>query len=406
MITRILWISTILIILVSSCSRSGNAGNAGNAGNGGNGGDARNAGNIANTGDAGNTGLPDGSSPDQEDPGRVFLTRQQFNSLEMELDEPKKVSFGATIHSNGYLEPVPSGSARVSAQIPGRVTRIVHLVGEQVSRGEVLFTMESQELIGLQQQYAEAVQRLRRLEAEYERVKVLSEENVMAGKELQVTESEYLTAKAIMEGLKARIGILDQSLWTAEKGEISPTLSVRAPISGTVITQDLQLGQFLETGEHVAELADLEHLQLNLRVYEKDLNRVEVGQQVRFHIPGDQEVCGARILRMARTIDEESRTIPVIAVIDPGCGLHMAHHQFVEAEILSSEREVLAVPSEAVMEENGSSFVFIVEAESEEGITLRKKEVRPGGTDRGYTEILAPALNKILWKGAYYLETE
>ena len=400
MISRILWISTILIILISSCSRSGNAGNTGNARN------ERNAGNVANTGDAGNTSSPDGSSPDQEDPGQVFLTRQQFNSLEMELDEPVTVSFSASVNSNGYVEPVPSGSAMVSAQIPGRVNRIAHLVGEEVSRGEELFSMESQELIGLQQQYAEAVQRLRRLEAEYERVKVLSGEDVMAGKELKVTESEYLTAKAIMEGLKARIGLLDRSLWDAEKGEISPTLSVRAPISGTVISQDLQIGQFLETGEHVSELADMEHLQLNLRVYEKDLNRIEVGQQVRFRIPGEEEICIARITRMARSIDDESRTIPVIAVIDPGCGLRFANHHFVEAEILSSEREVFAVPSEAVVEENGSSFVFIVEAESEEGITLRKKEVRTGETDQGYKEILGPALNKILWKGAYYLVTE
>ncbi len=64
-------------------------------------------------------------------------------------------------------------------------------MGEYIKKGQLLFTLESNEIILLQQEYAEAFNQLNSLKASYERQKALSEEQITSQKDFINAESDY-----------------------------------------------------------------------------------------------------------------------------------------------------------------------------------------------------------------------
>ena len=163
-------------------------------------------------------------------------------------------------------------------------------IGDHVEKGSVLFLLESNEIILLQQEYAEVVQQLQLLFSDYDRQRALADEKIVAQKDFQKTESDYKTMLARAEGLKARLNMIDIDPAAVEKGTILPELTVRSPIRGVVSMQELVLGQFIEPQVAVMEVVDTRKLQLSIRVFERDLTALALGQTVLFHIPGQDDM--------------------------------------------------------------------------------------------------------------------
>ena len=127
--------------------------------------------------------------------GDIIISREQFESMKMELGDPSTSMFSNSVSANGYVEAAPSGRAKITSLISGRVRQILVSSGDQVRRGQTLFTLESQEIIQLQQEYVEAVQHLLLLKSDYERMQVLSRENVVAEKDFLKAKSEFLACR-------------------------------------------------------------------------------------------------------------------------------------------------------------------------------------------------------------------
>ncbi len=220
--------------------------------------------------------------------GEIILTREQFDASGMKVGAPSPMMFSNEISANGMLGSTLYGRAKINTLIPGRISDLNFSIGDPVEKGQVLFTLQSNEIIMLQQEYAEVVQQLVLLLSDYERLKSLSEEKIVAQKDFRKTESEYKTMQARAEGLKARLRMININPAGVEKGIILPELSVISPINGVVTRQDLVLGQFIEPQVTVMEVVDTRKLQLNIMVFESDLAGLVVGQTVKFHTPGQE----------------------------------------------------------------------------------------------------------------------
>ena len=338
--------------------------------------------------------------------GEIMLTKKQFDSAGMKVGAPVPRMFSEEVSANGMVGSTLYGRAKINTLIPGRVMDLNFSMGDQVEKGEVLFTLQSHEIIMLQQDYAEVVQQLKLLKSDYERLKSLSEEKIVAQKDFLKIESEYNTMLVRAEGLKARLIMINMNPASVEKGIILPVLSVISPINGVVTMQDLVLGQFVEPQLTVMEVVDTRKLQLNIMVFESDLAGLAPGQTVKFHTPGQEnQVFEATLSHIGKSVDLQTKTVKCIAGVKAEDRGAFVNNLFVETSIVTCQREALAIPESALIREPDRDFVWVMLAETENQITFRKIPVQTGVTRGGYTEILEEGLSEILLEGAYNLSS-
>ncbi len=336
----------------------------------------------------------------------IRVSRDHFTSSGMGVSDPSEVLIQDEVHATGTVRATPSGRAEVNSLIPGRIHRIHHAVGEAVSAGDVLFTLESNEYIELQQEYATVSNRVKLLKVEFERQKTLFEQQVVAEKEFLRTESEYRSTLSMMEGLKARLQMVHTDPGQVETGIIVPYLKVLSPINGTITGQELVMGHYVTPGEVVTEVVDPGTLMLYLQVFEKNLEEIRPGQQVLFFTPDRSgTVKEATLLQVGRSIDPVNKKVLCTARINKEDAGGLVNNLFVETRIIVNQREVLAVPEEAVLQIGESAYILTLVEEEGNDMIFRAVEIPAGPARNGYVEVKDPDLKQVLIRGAFDLWT-
>jgi cobalt-zinc-cadmium efflux system membrane fusion protein len=337
----------------------------------------------------------------------ITITRKQFESSGMKIGDPSPILFQKKVSGNGYIVASPSGWVKINTLIPGRVNKINHSEGDYIRKGDLLFTIESNEIILLQQDYAEAFNQFSSIKANYERQKALAEEKIISQKDFIETESDYRSLLSKTEGLKARLRLIHIDPAQVEKGNIIPESSIYSPIQGFITKMDLVRGQFIEPQATVMELIDINQLQLNLYIFENDLKDMAVGQKVLYYDPDDKkQIYEASLSSIGKAIDPETKTVLCKARIKPEDQSKFVNRLFVNIEIISNQHQVMAIPAEAASNVNGRYYVLVLVSDNGENLTFRKVPVHGGEIMQGYVEILDKDLKNVLIADAYNLFTE
>lgn len=350
------------------------------------------------------------NQPDEEGTtevvGEITISREQFESMNMVLGDPVPAMFSNAVAANGYVMAAPTGSAKISTLISGRVRQIFISSGDFVERGQTLFSLESNDFILLQQTYAEAFQQLKLLRSDYERLQVLYNQNITSQKDFLKAESDYKSMHAQVEGIRARLKMMNIDPVVIERGDIIPFLSVTSPISGSIVRQELVLGQHLEPLETAMEVVNEGKLRLRLELFEKSISDLELGQPVRFALPNrPEQIFTATLSHIGKSVSEETRTVECFATISPGDKKYFLDNMFVEASIVTWEREAQAIPEDAIIRNDDLNFVLVLINEEAGQLTFRKVPVQTGATRQGHTEILDENLTEVLLEGVYSLWT-
>lgn len=340
-------------------------------------------------------------------PPEIVITKEQFESSGMKVGDPSPSMFRQTVSANGYITASPSGWVKINTLIPGRVKEISRSEGDYVNKGQVLFTMEGNEIILLQQEYAEAFNQLNSLKTSYERQKALSEEKITSQKDFIETESNYRSLLSKTEGLKARLKMIHIDPSQVEQGTIISTAPVLSPIQGFITKVDLVMGQFIEPQVTVMELIDIDQLQLNIYAFENDLKMMAVGQQVLFYDPDDMEkIFEATLTHIGKSIDPETRTVLCKARIRPADRKIFVNSLYVKTEIITCQREAPAIPVQAYSKEGNQYYVLVMAGEKEGNLIFHKVPVHLGVVQQEYAEVIDEGLKNILMEGAYNLLSE
>ncbi len=338
----------------------------------------------------------------------ITISKTQFETSGMQLGKPEMIKFLHSVRANGYVSAAPSGMAQISSLIPGKVKRFAVNVGDRVNKGQLLCVLESTEFIQLQQDYAESFSRLKSVQAEYERQKSLSGENIASQKIYLNAEGEYLSLQARCEGLKTKLQLMGLNVEKTEKGFITKELSLTAPIGGYVSSLLTETGSFAEPQRVIMELVDLNQLQLKLSVFEKDFSGLTPGLKINFFSPNNPaKIYTGSLLSYSRTIDAQTKAITVLGNIMPADKSELVNGMYLEAEILTGEREAMALPDEAILKSGDARLVLIKKAAKGNDLTFIRKEVKTGLSSNGFTEILDPeGLENVLVKGGFNLVME
>ena len=196
----------------------------------------------------------------------------------------------------------------------------------------------------------------------------------------------------------ARINLSNASTSVENAQDTLDNYNITAPISGTVVTKNAKAGDKIEGGSDgtLCVIYDLSYLEMTMNIDELDISQVEVGQTVQITadaVEGKTYTGVVTEVSVAGTTSGGITTYPVTVRIDETDGLLPGMN--VDAEIiLSSQEDVLAIPSAAVNRGNtvlitadSPSAVNALDQEAPEGYVY--VQVETGVSDDSYIEILS-----------------
>ena len=323
---------------------------------------------------------------DHED--RITLTKQQFEGENMQLGVITEQAFDETVIVNGMIDVPPHNKSRVTTFMEGYITKTPLLVGDHVKKGQLLVTLENTEYIAIQQEFLEVAEQLNYLKSEYTRQKTLYDEQITSQKNYLKAESTYKSNLAHYSGLKKKLEMLNINTKAVLSGIITSTINIYAPIEGYITQVNVSNGTFVGASDAIMEIVDVEHIHLELSVFEKDIMKIKKGQKITFKIPeASSTVFIADVHLVGTTIDETTRRVKVHGHIDNE-EENFIVGMFIEAAIHVNEIKGLGVPKEAIIELGDYNYVLVLKEETTQGFEFIKIEVELGNESQDFVEII------------------
>ncbi|MCP9755954.1 efflux RND transporter periplasmic adaptor subunit [Lacihabitans sp. CCS-44] len=364
-----------------------------------------------------------------EEESVLELTPIQVKTAQIVFGNFEKKNLSEVITANGYTKLPPQNQADVSVFMGGIVKTIGVIEGQYVKKGQALATFQSLAFNNLRLEKAKLTEELQQakvnkeyLDLDFARQKELSDENVTSKKAFQKVSSDLELIKSKMLNTSNQIKILEQNI-ALGGSESSNSLAVFAPISGYITSVKVKIGSNIQPENVLFSIVDNSKMHVDLLIYEKDLFKIKVGQNVRFVLTNqdNKEVLG-RIFSIGKAFQNESKSVAVHADIN-NSNIGLISGMYVNALIDIGKNEVQTLPIDAIAQSGGKDYIFIQEAEKEEvskkatdkeaghddGIHFKRIEVKTGTTQLGFVQVTPlqeiPAGAKIVAKGAYYLQS-
>ncbi|WP_316813746.1 efflux RND transporter periplasmic adaptor subunit [Pedobacter heparinus] len=349
------------------------------------------------------------------------LSQEQLNAVGIVIGNIAQKNLTEVVKSSGQLAVPPQNAAQINVLTGGIIRKINVIEGQRVRKGQVLVTVENQDLIRLQQDYLTVKGGFTYIEAEYNRQQQLKAANAGTGKAQQQAEANYNAERAKIKALERQLQQYGIPASHISAGNITSQVPVTAPINGTIGKISAETGSYAQPGVSIMDIVDNSKIHADLIVFEKDLSKIKVGQRVDFQLTNqkNQQIEG-EIYGINKSFENDSKGVVVHAVIKkPGASLIPG--MYVTGLIGVGTAMSNALPVDAVVRAEGKEFIFIVDsaaeaahqkdhAEEENSVHFKKVEVTTGVAELGYVQVnplqKLPADVKVVTKGAFYLQSK
>lgn len=352
------------------------------------------------------------AAPPSRAPDDVFLAPAQVRAAGIQLGTFARRALGTEVQATGQIDVPPSHRASVTAVMGGYVLSLPVLPGQHVARGSVLATLRHPDYLKLQQDYLQSQARIVFLTQETARQQTLADEDVGARRKLQQATADLRTEQAAVGSLAAQLRLIGLKPEAVQAGRLSPTVPLVAPIAGYVKAVRATPGQFVNPQDALVELVDRSDLHLELKVFERDIARVKVGQNVLFRVPAqgtDTAPLSATVFLVGKTFDDDGRTVSVHAHLRDAAAA-LLPGQYVSARILTGRTPQRTLPEDALVPGGEVSYAYYQVKSGAKGSLFRRFRLRPGPTDQGQVavQLLGPLADTahLVVQGAYFLEAE
>ena len=255
--------------------------------------------------------------------------------------------------------------ADVIAKVEGEIREMLVEEGDDVSKDQVLARLDGDRL---RLELNESEARLRKLQRDYQRNVDLRDKGL-------ISEGDFDRIKFDMEALEASHNLARLELDYTQ---------IRAPIDGVVSERYVKLGNTIRVGEPLFRVTSLDPLVAYLFIPEREYRRIAPGQPVAIAIDAlAGEPIPASVTRVSPIVDPATGTFKITVEIDDP-ERRIKPGMFGRLSVVYDKREnVLKIPRSALLEDGGSTSVFVVE----DGVAI-SKPVETGYGDRGMVEII------------------
>ncbi|CZH61175.1 efflux RND transporter periplasmic adaptor subunit [Legionella pneumophila] len=167
-------------------------------------------------------------------------------------------------------------------------------------------------------------------------------------------------------------------------GNPPPSVAVNAPIAGIIDARNINLGQAVEPNTVLFHISNRDKLLVVAQVYEEDLGKVKVGQEVNVHVLSyPKQTFPGLVTLIEPNLDPLTRTVNVRITLDNKERL-LKPGMFVRANvILTHNKAALTVPNTALLQADSKQFVFV-----QNGGTYKRVDVKVGAVEDDYSEII------------------
>ncbi len=333
----------------------------------------------------------------------LVLTNEQLKNASLAVGQMQELEISSLMKVNGKIDVPPQNMVSISVPLGGYLKTSKLLPGMHVNKGEVVAVMEDQQYIQLQQDYLTAKVKLVMFDKEFIRQKELNASQASSDKMLQQAESEYKTQKILVSALAQKLQLVGINPSTLNENNISKSVNIHSPIDGYVTKVNVNIGKYISPTEIMFELVNPTDIHLALKIFEKDLDKLFIGQGLlAFTNNNPQKKYECEVLLIGKDINQEGFT-------DVHCHFEtydklLIPGTYMNAEIKVRNRKANVLPVDGIVRFEGKHYVFKAIDKQQFIMT----EVRLGDTENGMTEILLPEkdiLDKANYvtKGAYTL---
>ena len=352
-------------------------------------------------------------------------TATQNSAIETEIVAPQSIA--GVIAATGKILVPEDRVAVIGPVNQGRIVRLYAGQGTRVRKGQKLADLESADIDQAEADYLKALadyENARRSSAaevklaqeNYDRAKLLFEQKITAGKNLQAAEHDLEVAKATAEssinGTKAALtaarrhllilGIKDSTIDSLSKRtDLAAVFSLNSPIDGIVVERNATVGASVGTDANLFKIIDLSRVWIDANVFEKDLQQVRPGQEVKLTVPAfPGATFSGRVILINSVVDPDTRTVKVRTEVANPDG-RLKPDMFANVQIVTAlNRTAISIPQSAVLNDEGKTIVFIAK-----GNGYEKRQVQAGIQNNDRVEIVdgLTAGDKVVVKGNYLL---
>lgn len=330
----------------------------------------------------------------------ITLTDAQLKNTQLEIGKLEQRNISTIIKVNGKIDVPPQNMVSVSMPLGGYLKTTKLLTGMRVGKGEIIATMEDLQYIQLQQEYLTAKSKLVFAEAEFNRQKELNQSKATSDKVFQQAQMDYNTQKIALSALSEKLKLINVNPQGLSENNLSKAVNIYSPIDGFVSRVNVNIGKYVNPADILFELVNTSDIHLNIKVFEKDLEKLSIGQKVMaYNNQSDKKhpceiILISQDLSSERTAEVHCHFLEYDKTLLPG--------MYMNADIEVKSNHVLTLPEDAIVNFEGKEYVFINDKRKEYNLT----EVKTGSKENGFIEILGGekiSQKSVVTKGAYTL---
>lgn len=308
----------------------------------------------------------DGEHHDHEEAGKTATTfhleNDDIKRLQIEVSEVVPSRFTPAIKTYGEILPAATDVTQITAPTAGTIRFTADINrGANVSAGSVIARIDQSGTSGATAERA-AQSNVESTKREYERLKRLHEERLATTAELNVARAAYEAAVAAHSP-------------AALSGQ------VKASGGGVVTEMYVSNGQYVEPGQAIATVARSGKMSLRVDIPERYASSTDKIQGLNIRLAGSDEVVSITPSSSTKTVVADSRGyIPLLFSFEnPGI---TRTGVYADVYLLCGESgDVISVPREAVIEDQGNFFVYVAADVHDDGIQFERRPVQIGAFD-------------------------
>lgn len=343
------------------------------------------------------------SDPKPEDrlvDNTITFTDLQYKNAQLEVNTPQLMEVETEVQLQGQVTVAPQGKISLSFPLNGYISSIHVQPGTNVQKGQVLAMIQDIEFIQLQQDYLTAKTQFTLASQELERQKALNTEKASSDKVYQEAKANATSQQILMSALSQKLSIIGINAQKLSINNIVKTVNIYSPINGKISLLNINKGRYITASDILFEILDPNSLQLNLKVFEKDLQYIKPGLTVTAFSTDKNQLYKARIILINSNITAD-RAADVVCQFEGSTPL-IVPGMFMNANIQTASKKALTVPEEAIVTWESKKYVF-------KELSAKKYEMIPitlGKSKDKFIEIESPQIDaqtKLVTQNSYTL---
>lgn len=270
-----------------------------------------------------------------------------------------------------------------------------------VKKGQILCNVEDKQYIQLQEDYLIAKAKTIFAKAEFERQKELNQSKASSDKVYQQAQAEYNSLQILVQSYAEKLKFAGINPNNVSAKSISKSVSIYAPIDGYISKINVNTGKYVNPSDVLFEIVNTSDIHLALTVYEKDINKISIGQSLFAYTnsnPEQKHLC--KIILIGKDFTENKSA-------EIHCHFNkydktLLPGMYMNAKVEINNKTSKTLPNNAIVNFENKNYIFLANKNNQ----FEMVEIKIGNTENGFTAIENANKfldRKIVIKGAYSL---